>query len=58
MLYHILEHYDDRLPEESAVLFCNTGKECPETLDFVRQCAAAWNAQSRPVDQVVDRPDA
>jgi len=25
-----------------AVIFCNTGKEMPETLDFVRDCEAQW----------------
>jgi len=27
---------------DATVIFCNTGKEMPETLDFVRDCEAQW----------------
>ena len=43
MLYHILDYYDGKLPDDTIVAFCNTGKENPETLDFVRECQNRWN---------------
>lgn len=42
MLHRILEAWDGRLPDDVHVTFQNTGKEMPETLDFVRDCAARW----------------
>lgn len=43
MLYKILEAHGGELPEEVKVCFANTGKEMPETLDFVRDCAEQWD---------------
>ena len=31
------------LPDEAKVLFANTGKEMPETLEFVKACSERWN---------------
>jgi len=42
MLYRILEAFDGTLPEDVHVVFCNTGKERPETLDFVEECSLRW----------------
>lgn len=42
MLRHILDAYDGQLPSDSRVIFCNTGKERPETLDFVERCSQRW----------------
>jgi 3'-phosphoadenosine 5'-phosphosulfate sulfotransferase (PAPS reductase)/FAD synthetase len=42
MLYHILEAHGGTLPEGIKVIFCNTGKERPETLDFVERCSQRW----------------
>lgn len=42
MLYRILEAHDFELPEYIKVIFCNTGKEMPQTLDFVEQCSKEW----------------
>jgi len=42
MLYRILEAHSWVLPEDVHVLFANTGKEMPETLDFVRECSERW----------------
>ncbi len=42
MLWNVLQAFDGRLPPWVAVVFCNTGKERPETLDFVQECAERW----------------
>jgi len=41
MLNQILEANGD-LPDRCRVLFANTGREMPETLDFVNECANRW----------------
>jgi 3'-phosphoadenosine 5'-phosphosulfate sulfotransferase (PAPS reductase)/FAD synthetase len=43
MLYQILQAHDGKLPDDVFVTFANTGREMPETLDFVRDCALYWN---------------
>lgn len=43
MLYHILNAYGGVLPDDIYVVFANTGKEMPETLDFVNECALRWD---------------
>lgn len=43
MLRKILDTYDGTLPATMPVLFANTGKEKPETLDFVREIETRWN---------------
>lgn len=42
MLHNILEANGD-LPDRCQVLFQNTGREMPETLDFVQECSVRWN---------------
>ena len=39
MLYHILKAHNFKLPDYIKVIFANTGKEMPQTLDFVRDVA-------------------
>ena len=41
MLYKILEA-NNGLPNDAIVCFANTGKECEETLEFVRDCELNW----------------
>ena len=43
MLYRILQAHGGALPDNVVVVFANTGREMPATLDFVRDCGAAWN---------------
>jgi len=47
MLYKILDSYDGVLPDDVHVTFANTGKEMPETLDFINDCAVNWNVNVR-----------
>jgi len=42
MLWHILDAYDGKLPEDVHVCFANTGKEREETLRFVHECGSRW----------------
>lgn len=42
MLHQILEANGD-LPERVVVTFQNTGREMPETLDFIQECGERWN---------------
>jgi 3'-phosphoadenosine 5'-phosphosulfate sulfotransferase (PAPS reductase)/FAD synthetase len=43
MLYKILEAHNFKLPDYLSVIFCNTGKEMPQTLNFVEACSKNWN---------------
>jgi 3'-phosphoadenosine 5'-phosphosulfate sulfotransferase (PAPS reductase)/FAD synthetase len=43
MLRRVLDAFGGTLPDGGKVIFCNTGKERPETLDFVQECSARWS---------------
>ena len=45
MLYEILKAHGFVLPDYIKVIFANTGKEMPQTLDFVSACAVMWNIE-------------
>lgn len=47
MLRRILDSHGGVLPEDVHVLFANTGKERPETLDFVHEIETRWNVRVR-----------
>lgn len=42
MLKHILDAHGGTLPADVHVAFANTGREMPETLDFVKECGERW----------------
>lgn len=42
MLKHIIDAHGGTLPADVLPVFCNTGKERPETLDFVQECSERW----------------
>jgi 3'-phosphoadenosine 5'-phosphosulfate sulfotransferase (PAPS reductase)/FAD synthetase len=42
MLWHILDAHGGTLPDGIKVVFCNTGREMPATLDFVERCSQQW----------------
>ena len=44
MLHQILEA-NGSLPDRVQVLFANTGREMPETLEFVRECQERWGVK-------------
>lgn len=43
MLWRVLQAHGGCLPDGVVVCFANTGREMPATLDFVRDCGAAWD---------------
>ena len=42
MLHNIIHAYGGKLPHDIYVVFANTGKEAPETLDFVHEVSEKW----------------
>lgn len=42
MLYQILQE-NGNLPDRVKIVFANTGREMPETLDFVNECGQRWS---------------
>jgi len=42
MLFRVMEAHGGQLPDDVVVCFANTGREMPQTLDFVRDCGERW----------------
>ena len=55
MLWRVLQS-NDGLPDESMVVFCNTGKEAEETLKFVHDCETHWNVKIHWAEYRSDAP--
>ena len=45
MLKQIIDAHEGTLPKDVFVVFANTGKEMPQTLDFVKDCAEKWDCK-------------
>jgi 3'-phosphoadenosine 5'-phosphosulfate sulfotransferase (PAPS reductase)/FAD synthetase len=54
MLHRILEA-NGNLPERVEVCFQNTGREMPQTLDFIQECSERWQV---PITWLEYRPEA
>jgi 3'-phosphoadenosine 5'-phosphosulfate sulfotransferase (PAPS reductase)/FAD synthetase len=54
MLWHILDAFDGKLPDDIHVCFANTGKEREETLRFVHECESRWGVRVRWLEFVTD----
>lgn len=57
MLYKILEASDFKLPKTVQVVFANTGREMPETYDFVQRCGDEWGVHITWLEYRVVRDD-
>lgn len=63
LLYHIIQAFGGSLPDDVVVTFANTGRECEETLQFVRDCESHWKVKinwieyRRDQDGPVVKPD-
>ena len=55
MLHHILEA-NGGLPSRAVVCFQNTGREMPETLDFVHECGKRWGVPIAWLEYTPDAP--
>ena len=55
MLYKVLTAYNFNLPENIKVVYANTGREMPQTLDFIQKCSDTWGVK---IDWIERYPEA
>ena len=55
MLWRVIQAHSGVLPDHVVVTFANTGKELPETLDFVNACAVNWGVPIVWLERVITR---
>lgn len=51
MLRRILAAHGGRLPDDTHAVFANTGRERPETFNFLRECAERWGVDIRWIER-------
>ena len=56
LLYHVIKAYGGKLPDDIRVVYANTGRERPETLSFLQNCAAAWDCSVQWLEYDWDEP--
>ena len=56
MLKQILDAHGGTLPVDVRVCFANTGREMPETLDFVEECSQRWSVPIVWLEYDLDAP--
>ena len=56
MLRRVLDAHGGVLPPDVHVVFANTGKERPETLRFVAECATRWDVPIHWIERDRSRP--
>ncbi len=54
MLKHFVDSHNGKLPKDMHVVFSNTGKEMPQTLDFVEECSEKFGVKINWVEYCKD----
>lgn len=56
LLYYVLKAHNWQLPENVKVVFRNTGKERPETLDFINEVEKRWGVDIVWLEWTLEEP--
>lgn len=57
MLKAFLDAHGGTFPKDCFVTFQNTGREMPETLDFIAECASRWKVKIHWLEYAPEHPD-